>query len=208
MSRQPTVFIVDDDAAVRDSLSLLMLSANLAAETFAGAQEFLERVTLDRPGCLILDVRMPDVDGLELQRRLAERGSRLPVIMLSGHGDIPMAVQALRAGALDFIPKPFDSKALLARVREGIEIDARVREQKLGTSEIEARFARLTPREIEVLKLVVDGLATKSVATELGSSFNTVQNQRASILKKMQAESTADLVRMVMIAHPDWWEKK
>jgi two-component system, LuxR family, response regulator FixJ len=208
MSRQPTVFIVDDDAAVRDSLSLLMLSANLAAETFAGAQEFLEQVTLDRPGCLILDVRMPHVDGLELQRRLAERGSRLPVIMLSGHGDIPMAVQALRAGALDFIPKPFDSKALLTRVREGIEIDARVREQKLGTAEIEARFARLTPREIEVLKLVVDGLATKSVATELGSSFNTVQNQRASILKKMQAESTADLVRMVMIARPDWWEKK
>lgn len=208
MPQPPTVFIVDDDAAVRDSLSLLMLSANLASETFAGAQEFLERVTLDRPGCLVLDVRMPDVDGLELQRRLAERGSRLPVIMLSGHGDIPMAVQALRAGALDFIPKPFDSKALLARVREGIEIDSRVREQKLGSAEIEARFARLTPREIEVLRLVVDGLATKAVATELGSSFNTVQNQRASILKKLQAESTADLVRMVMIARPDWWEKK
>jgi two-component system response regulator FixJ len=208
MPQQPTVFIVDDDAAVRDSLSLLMLSANLAAETFAGAREFLERVTIDRPGCLVLDVRMPEVDGLELQRRLAERGSRLPVIMLSGHGDIPMAVQALRAGALDFIPKPFDSKALLARVREGIDLDSRVRTQQLGKTEIAARFNRLTPREIEVLQLVVAGLATKAVAYQLGSSSNTVQNQRASILKKMQAESTADLIRMVMIVRPDWWDAR
>jgi FixJ family two-component response regulator len=206
MPQQPTVFIVDDDAAVRDSLSLLMHSANLAAETFAGAGEFLERVTIDRPGCLVLDVRMPEIDGLELQRRLAERGSRLPVIMLSGHGDIPMAVQALRAGALDFIPKPFDSKALLARVREGIEVDLRVREQQIGKAEIAARFDRLTPREIEVLELVVAGLPTKAVATQLGSSSNTVQNQRASILKKMQAESTADLIRMVMIIRPNWWD--
>jgi FixJ family two-component response regulator len=206
MPQQPTVFIVDDDAAVRDSLSLLMHSANLAAETFAGAGEFLERVTIDRPGCLVLDVRMPEIDGLELQRRLAERGSRLPVIMLSGHGDIPMAVQALRAGALDFIPKPFDSKALLARVREGIEVDLRVREQQIGKTEIAARFDRLTPREIEVLELVVAGLPTKAVATQLGSSSNTVQNQRASILKKMQAESTADLIRMVMIIRPNWWD--
>ncbi len=208
MPQQPTVFIVDDDAAVRDSLSLLMHSANLAAETFGGAGEFLERVTIDRPGCLVLDVRMPEIDGLELQRRLAERGSRLPVIMLSGHGDIPMAVQALRAGALDFIPKPFDSKALLARVREGIEVDLRVRAQQLGKAEIAARFDRLTPREIEVLELVVAGLPTKSVANELGSSSNTVQNQRASILKKMQAESTADLVRMVMIVRPNWWDAR
>ncbi|MBI3864777.1 MAG: response regulator transcription factor [Planctomycetia bacterium] len=207
MSPQPTVFIVDDDAAVRDSLSLLMHSANLPAETFVGGREFLEQVTGDRPGCLVLDVRMPEVDGLELQRRLAARGSRLPVIMLSGHGDIPMAVEALRAGALDFITKPFDSKALLARVREGIEHDARIRQQKSGNSDADARLARLTPRELEVLKLVVAGLATKAIASELGSSYNTVQNQRASIIKKMQAESTADLVRMVMIARPDWWEE-
>lgn len=204
MSEQPTVFIVDDDVAVRDALSLLMHSACLTAETFSGAREFLERVPDDRPGCLILDVRMPEVDGLELQRRLAARGSRLPVIMLSGHGDIPMAVQALRAGAIDFIPKPFDSRALLARVRDGIEIDSRVRRQQLGSTEIAARLVRLTPREIEVLNLVVEGLATKTIAVRLGSSSNTVQNQRASILKKMQAESTADLVRMVMIARrPD-----
>jgi FixJ family two-component response regulator len=117
-----------------------------------------------------------------------------------------MAVQALRAGALDFIPKPFDSKALLARVREGIEVDLRVREQQIGKAEIAARFDRLTPREIEVLELVVAGLPTKAVATQLGSSSNTVQNQRASILKKMQAESTADLIRMVMIIRPNWWD--
>jgi FixJ family two-component response regulator len=208
MSQQPTVFIVDDDAAIRDSLSLLMLSASLPSQAFAGARLFLEAVDNERAGCLILDVRMPEVDGLELQRRLAERGSRLPVIMISGHGDIPMAVEAVRAGAIDFIPKPFDSRALLARVREAIELDTRIRQQQHDRSDLETRFARLTPREIEVLRRLVDGLSTKAIAAALGSSFNTVQNQRASILKKMQAESTADLVRMVMIVRPDWWGTK
>ncbi len=203
MTKKPTVFIVDDDAGVRDSLSLLMRSADLAAQTFAGAREFLAAVPDDSPGCLILDVRMPEVDGLELQRQLAARGSRLPIIMLTGHGDVPMAVQALRAGALDFIPKPFDSKALLARIREAIDLDARTRQKRLDRSAIEARLARLTPRETEVLDRIVDGLPSKAIAAALGSSFNTVQNQRASILKKMQAESVADLVRMVMIARTE-----
>ena len=200
MTKQPTVFIVDDDAGVRDSLSLLMRSADLAAETFAGAREFLAAIRDDSPGCLVLDVRMPEFDGLELQRQLAARGSRLPIIMLTGHGDVPMAVQALRAGALDFIPKPFDSKVLLARIQEAIALDARTRQKRVDRSAIEARLAKLTPRETEVLNRIVDGLPSKSIAAALGSSFNTVQNQRASILKKMQAESVADLVRMVMIA--------
>ncbi len=200
MVENPTVFIVDDDTAVRDALSLLMRSANLTAAAFPGAREFLEEVPQDRPGCLVLDVRMPEIDGLELQRQLAARGSRMPIIMLTGHGDIPMAVQALRAGALDFIPKPFESKALLARVHEAIELDSRTRQQHLDRTEIQARLAKLTPREREVLDYLTEGHSTKAIAAALGSRFNTVQNQRASVLKKMKAESTADLVRMVMIA--------
>jgi FixJ family two-component response regulator len=203
MSHQPTVFIVDDDAAVREALSLLMRSGNLAAEAYPGAREFLASVPNERPGCLILDVRMPEIDGLELQRRLAARGSRMPIIMLTGHGDVSMAVQALRAGAFDFIPKPFDSKALLARVREAIELDARTRKKYIDRADIEARLAKLTPRECEVLDRIVDGFSSKSIAVALGSSFNTVQNQRASILKKLQAESVADLVRMVMIVRAE-----
>jgi two-component system response regulator FixJ len=200
MTQKPTVFIVDDDAGVRDALSLLMRSADLPAQAFAGAREFLAAVTDDRPGCLVLDVRMPEIDGLELQRRLAARGSRLPIIMLTGHGDVPMAVQAMRAGAIDFIPKPFDSRALVARIQEALDLNARARRKQLDRAAIEARLARLTPRETEVLNGIVDGLPSKAIAAALGSSFNTVQNQRASILKKMQAESVVDLVRMVMIA--------
>lgn len=200
MTEQPTVFIVDDDAGVRAALNLLMRSANLQAEIYSGATEFLKSVKDDRPGCLVLDLKMPEVDGLELQRQLAARGSRMPIIMLTGHGDVPMAVAALRAGAFDFVPKPFESKALVARIREAIELDARTRQKSLDRAAIEARLKKLTPRETEVLAGIVDGLSTKGIAAALGSSFNTVQNQRASILKKMQAESVADLVRMVMIS--------
>lgn len=199
MSREATVFIIDDDQAVRDALRLLMSSAELAVETFTGAREFLEAVPKDRRGCLVLDVRMPEIDGLELQRQLAARGSRMPIIILTGHGDVPMAVQALRAGAVDFIQKPFESKRLLASIEEAIALDAKAWSQKADHAEIESRLARLTPREQEVLDRIVEGLPTKAIAATLGSSFNTVQNQRASILRKLHAESVADLVRMVMI---------
>jgi FixJ family two-component response regulator len=199
MILEPTVFIVDDDQAVRGSLRLLIKSADLAVEAFASAREFLGAVSADRPGCLVLDVRMPEIDGLELQQQLAARGSRLPIIILTGHGDVPMAVEALRAGALDFIQKPFESKRLLARIEEAISVDAKARSQKTDCDEIASRLSRLTPREREVLERIVEGLPTKAIAATLGSSFNTVQNQRASILKKMLAESVADLVRMVMI---------
>jgi two-component system, LuxR family, response regulator FixJ len=203
MTQTPTVFIVDDDAAVRDALALLMSSAHLGCATFSGAGEFLAHYTPEAAGCVLLDVRMPETDGLTLQRELAARGSRLPVIILSGHGDIPMAVQALRAGAIDFLTKPFDSKVLLARVHEAIEIDARTRQAHLDRSTIESRLALLTPREAEIVQYIAAGMPTKSIAAKIGSSHNTVHNQRSSILKKMQAESAADLVRMVMIARPE-----
>jgi FixJ family two-component response regulator len=203
MLRKPTVFIVDDDGAVRDSLSLLMRSAGLSSEAFSGARDFLADVAVDRPGCLILDVRMPEIDGLELQRQLAARGSRLPIIMLTGHGDVPLAVEALRAGAIDFLTKPFDSQALLARIHEAIALDERTRQKHLDRDRIKALLDTLTPREIEVVDLIIQGHSSKSIAADLGSSFNTVQNQRASIMKKMQAESAADLVRMVMIARAE-----
>jgi FixJ family two-component response regulator len=199
MILEPTVFIVDDDQAVRDALRLLISAADLAVEAFGSAREFLDAVSADRPGCLVLDVRMPEIDGLDLQQQLAARGSRLPIIILTGHGDVPMAVEALRAGALDFIQKPFESKRLLSRIEEAIALDAKARSQKTDCDEIAARLSRLTPREREVLDRIVEGLPTKAIAVTLGSSFNTVQNQRASILKKMLAESVADLVRMVMI---------
>jgi RNA polymerase sigma factor (sigma-70 family) len=203
MAQTATVFIVDDDAAVRDSLGLLMRSAGLASETFPDAREFLKNVATDRPGCLILDVRMPEIDGLELQRQLAARGSRLPIIMLTGHGDVPMAVEALRAGAIDFLTKPFDSQALLNRVHEAVALDERIRQKHVDRDRIRSLLERLTPRETEVVDRIVEGLSSKSIAAELGSSLNTVQNQRASILRKMQAESVADLVRLVMIARSD-----
>jgi FixJ family two-component response regulator len=203
MIQSPTVFIVDDDAAVRDALRLLMRSADLATESFPGAKEFLAKVTDDRPGCLVLDIRMPEIDGLELQRQLAARGSRRPIIMLTGHGDVPMAVQALRAGALDFIPKPFDSAALLERIHEALDLDAQTRRKQLGRAAIAARMAKLSNRENEVLNGILEGKSNKSIAEELGSSANTVQNQRASIIKKMQAKSVAELVRMVIIARSE-----
>ncbi|MGQ0637277.1 MAG: response regulator transcription factor [Planctomycetaceae bacterium] len=199
MNVAATVYIVDDDSALRDALRLLIQTAGLRVESFETPRAFLDSFDGDRPGCLVLDMHMPEIDGLDLQRRLAERGSRLPIIILTGHGDVPTAVRALRAGALDFIQKPFESRHLLERVREAIAIDARSRHQRADRAQIEARLARLTPRELEVLDRVVEGLPTKAIAADLGSRFNTVQNQRASILKKMQAESVADLVRMVMI---------
>ena len=204
MLRKPTVFIVDDDGAVRDSLSLLMRSAGLASEAFPGAREFLADVAVDRPGCLILDVRMPEIDGLELQRQLAARGSRLPIIMLTGHGDVPLAVEALRAGAIDFLTQAVStSQRFWARIHEAIALDERARQKHLDRDRIRALLETLTPREIEVVDYIIQGHSSKSIAAALGSSFNTVQNQRASVLKKMQAESTADLVRMVMIARAE-----
>lgn len=199
----PTVYIVDDDPAVRDSLSVLLNASGLRTESFSCAQTFLDQASRDLAGCLLLDVRMPDIDGLELQRQLTALGSRLPIIILTAHGDVPMAVHALRSGALDFIQKPFDTRQLLDRIREAIDLDARRRAERENRAQIDSRLKLLTPRETQVLDRIVAGMPTKTIASSFGTSFNTVQNQRASILRKMQADSVADLVRMVMISRTE-----
>jgi len=198
----PTVFIVDDDAAVRDALKLLLRSVGLASEAHASADEFLASFDPDRPGCLVLDVRMPGMSGLELQERLKERNSSLPIIFLTAHGDIEMAVQAVKAGALDFIQKPFRDQELLDKVHYAIAQDARLRAQIAEAAEIRSRIKSLTPREVELLEMVVEGRANKVIARDLSISQRTVEIHRARVMKKMKAGSVTDLVRMVMRAEP------
>lgn len=198
MAEQSTVFIIDDDEAVRDSLSWLMKSAGLSAETFASADAFLNHYREGRPGCLILDIRMPGMSGLELQSVLKERGYRLPIIIISGHADVPMAVRALKAGAFDFIEKPFNDELLLGLVQRAIEQDRSRREDMAAQDEWRARLDTLTPREREVLDLVVAGASNKQISVELGVSTKTVEAHRARVMEKLQAESLSHLVRMVI----------
>ncbi len=192
-----TVFVVDDDQAVRDSLGLLLRAADLEAETFPDARSFLATCTPRRAGCLLLDVRMPGISGLDLQESLAKRGIGLPVIVITGHGDVPMAIRAMKAGAMDFIEKPFGSRALLQRVREALARDARARQQRAQSDAIVARMSQLSPREQEVLDYVVGGQYNKVIATRLGISISTVEAHRKKIMEKLEAESLSDLVRMV-----------
>lgn len=200
MAEQSTVFIIDDDEAVRDSLSWLMKSAGLLAETFASADAFLNDYREDRPGCLILDIRMPGMNGLELQSVLKERRYRLPIIIISGHADVPMAVRALKAGAFDFIEKPFNDELLLGHVQRAIEQDRHRREDMAALYQWRARLDTLTPREREVLDLVVAGASNKKISGELGVSTKTVEAHRARVMEKLQAESLSHLVRMVISA--------
>jgi FixJ family two-component response regulator len=195
---KPTVFIVDDDEPVRDSLKMLMRSVGLSAETFAGAAEFLEAYDADRPGCLVLDIRMPGMSGMELQDKLNEIHAILPIIFITGHGDVPMAVKAIQYGAADFIQKPFRDQDLLDRINKAIEQDASNRSQLLETRDIEERLSNLTPREKEVLELIVDGRPNKVIAADLEVSQRTVEIHRARVMDKMRASSLAHLVRMVM----------
>jgi FixJ family two-component response regulator len=196
----PTVFVVDDDPSVLHSLQFLLKSVGIDAETFSSAYEFLEAYDPDRPGCLILDVRMPGISGLELQEELVARGSALPIIFLTAHADVPMAVTAVKAGATDFIQKPFRDQELLDKIQHAIEQNAQIREKLAEHTEIAARIASLTPREREVMALVVEGRANKVIAHELGLSQRTVEIHRARVMEKMQAESVAQLVQMVMRA--------
>ena len=198
MSSEPTVFVVDDDDGVRKGLSLLLRSVGLNVEVFAGAQEFLEDCNTDRPGCLVLDVRMPGMSGLELQERLKEEHIDIPVIILTGHGDVPMAVRVVQAGAVDFIEKPFREQVLLDRIQQALAVDARRREERTQRTALENRLTRLTPREREVLRLVVVGKHNKAIATELGVTVKTVEFHRSKIMEKTQADSVAELVRLVM----------
>jgi two-component system response regulator FixJ len=195
---KPTVFVVDDDEPVRDSLRMLMRSVGLNAETFSGAAEFLAAYDPDHPGCLVLDIRMPGMSGMELQDKLNEIHAILPIIFITGHGDVPMAVKAIQYGAADFIQKPFRDQDLLDRINKAIEQDASNRAQLLETRDIEERLSNLTPREKEVLELIVDGRPNKVIAADLEVSQRTVEIHRARVMDKMRASSLAHLVRMVM----------
>jgi FixJ family two-component response regulator len=196
----PTVFVVDDDEGVRSALALLLKSMGQPAATYASAADFLADYDPDRPGCALLDVRMPGMSGLELQDELNRRGVVLPVIFITGHGDVPMAVEAMQRGAFDFLQKPFRDDDLAERIRRALARDRELRVAIGEKSQVQARLARLTPRERQVLELVAAGKPNKVMAAELGVSQRTVEIHRAHVMKKMGASSLAQLVRMRLIA--------
>ncbi len=191
------VFVVDDDEAVRDSLKMLLESVDLPCQTFASATEFLENHDPDQHSCLVADIRMPGMSGLDLQEELNRRSSTIPILFITGHGDVPMAVDAMKSGALDFIQKPFRDQDLLDRIHQALEKDEESREDNRELSETRNRIARLTARETEVMHRVVQGQANKVIALDLGVSQRTVEIHRARVMQKMGARSLAELVRMV-----------
>jgi two-component system, LuxR family, response regulator FixJ len=199
-SSEATVFIVDDDEAVRDSLGLLLRSVGYRARCYAGAKEFLKAFDPRDYGCLVLDIRMPGMTGLELQKHLTEIGCNIPIVFITGHGDIPMAVEAVRQGAVDFLQKPFQDQELVDRISDAMKQAAAQREGELERLQILDRIESLTAREKQVMGQVVLGKANKVIAGDLGVSQRTVEIHRARVMEKMQANSLAHLVRMVMVA--------
>lgn len=197
MTAASIVFVVDDDPSVRSSLKFLLSTVGLQVEGFGSADTFLHRKPPDAPSCLVLDVRLPGLSGLDFQRELAAKNIRIPIVFLTGHGDIPMSVRAMKAGAVEFLTKPFRDQDLLDAVRIALERDNRRREQEKEVTDIQRRFDSLTGREQQVISMLVSGMLNKQIAGQLGTAESTVKVQRSRAMEKMQAESLVDLVRMI-----------
>ena len=193
---QPVVFVVDDDVSVREALQRLVRSAGLKVEAFASAEEFLNRARPEEPSCLVLDVRLPDLSGLDLQRRMVDANNEMPIVFITGHGDIPTTVRAMKAGAVEFLTKPLVAGDVLESIRAALARDRAVRDRHAEAAELRARYVSLTPREEEVMAWVVSGLLNKQIAGELGISEETVKVHRGQVMRKMEADSVAALVRM------------
>ena len=197
MTGAPVVFVVDDDPSVRSSLKFLLSTVGLQVESFDSADTFLQNNPPDTPGCLVLDVRLPGLSGLDFQRELAARNIRIPIVFLTGHGDIPMSVRAIKAGAVEFLTKPFRDQDLLDAIRIALNRDRDRREREKEVTDIQRRFDSLTSREQEVISMVVTGLLNKQIADQLGTAESTVKVQRSRAMEKMKAESLIDLARMI-----------
>src|SRR5215467_6272588 len=203
LSGTPIVFVVDDDVSVRESLELLIRNEGWQPETFASAQDFLDRPRALVPSCLLLDISLPGLNGLELQKRIADQRNDIPIIFITGHGDVPKTVQAMKAGAVEFLTKPFNDEVLLKAIRQALERSRLALAQEAEMQELQKHYASLTPRERDVMALVVSGLLNKQVAGELGITESTVKAHRGQVMQKMKANSIADLVKMTARLHHD-----
>jgi len=202
MPSQPIVYIVDDDSAIRDSLSFLMKSVGFESRAYTSAEAFLDQADLEKPGCLVVDVRMQGMSGLELQHLLSERGSKLPVIIITGHGDVPMAVQAMKAGAVDFLEKPYNNELLITRIRQCLKEISVEQDRESKVADAKSQLAQLTPRELEVMNLLVAGKHNKAIADNLDISVRTAEAHRAKVMKKLHADSLSDIVRIALLMQP------